>query len=208
VTINLDDYVDVAERVRLFYEKYPDGRLVTLEHGRFEDHDRVFVWCKAAAYRSADDAQPCTGTAWEPIPGPTPYTKDSELMNAETAAWGRAIIAAGIPSKKIASAQEVRNRTADSGGESSSEQSVASPPESSKTKAELLAKLADLLALLNRADTAVDWNQSAANVSARYFDGERDFMKLQKKQLESLVAEVERWVANAQPPAPDEVPFD
>ena len=31
-------------------------------------------------------------------------------MNAETSAWGRACIAAGIPSKKIASFEEVRNR--------------------------------------------------------------------------------------------------
>ena len=57
------------------------------------------------------------GTAWEPIPGPTPYTKDSELMNAETAAWGRAIIAAGIPSKKIASSQEVQARQEPKGEE-------------------------------------------------------------------------------------------
>src|SRR5688572_24431393 len=96
---NLDDYVDVAERIRLFYSKYEDGRLVTTSHGKFEVDGRTFVWCRAAAYRSSEDTTPCVGTAWEPIPGPTPYTKDSELMNAETAAWGRAIIAAGIPSK-------------------------------------------------------------------------------------------------------------
>jgi hypothetical protein len=34
-------------------------------------------------------------------------------MNAETSAWGRAIIALGFPTKKIASAEEVRNRQAD-----------------------------------------------------------------------------------------------
>jgi hypothetical protein len=122
---NLDDYVDVAERIRLFYEKFPDGRLVTVRHGRYvtEDeagtvdtrghpitHKKEFVFCEARAYRTPDDPQPCAGTAWEPIPGATPYTRDSELMNAETAAWGRAIIAAGIPSKKIASQQEVQAR--------------------------------------------------------------------------------------------------
>jgi hypothetical protein len=109
---NLDDYVDVAERIRLFYEKFPDGRLVTVRHGRYvtEDGHKEFVFCEARAYRTPDDPQPCAGTAWEPIPGATPYTRDSELMNAETAAWGRAIIAAGIPSKKIASSQEVQAR--------------------------------------------------------------------------------------------------
>jgi hypothetical protein len=109
---NLDDYVDVAERIRLFYERFPDGRLVTVRHGRYvtEDGHKEFVFCEARAYRIPDDPQPCAGTAWEPIPGATPYTRDSELMNAETAAWGRAIIAAGIPSKKIASADEVQAR--------------------------------------------------------------------------------------------------
>jgi hypothetical protein len=49
--------------------------------------------------------------AWEPFPGPTPYTKDSELMNAETAAWGRAIVAVGLAANKtIASRQEVEAR--------------------------------------------------------------------------------------------------
>lgn len=107
---NLDDYVDVAERIQLFYAKYPDGRLVTVSHELYHVGERTFVWCHAHAYRTPDDETPCSGTAWEPIPGPTPYTKDSELMNAETAAWGRAIIAAGIPSKKIASQDEVRAR--------------------------------------------------------------------------------------------------
>jgi hypothetical protein len=50
--------------------------------------------------------------AWEVIPGKTPYTKDSEVQNAETSAWGRAIVAVGAATaKKIASREEVRNRT-------------------------------------------------------------------------------------------------
>jgi hypothetical protein len=64
----------------------------------------------AAAYRTPDDPRPGIGVAWELYPGTTPYTRDSELMNAETSAWGRAIVAVGIPTKKIASADEVRNR--------------------------------------------------------------------------------------------------
>ena len=49
--------------------------------------------------------------AFEPIPGKTSYTKDSEVMNAETSAWGRAIVALGFETKKIASADEVRARS-------------------------------------------------------------------------------------------------
>ncbi len=55
---------------------------------------------------------PGQGTAWEPVPGPTPFTRDSELQNAETSAWGRAIAALGFKVKDgIASAEDVRNRT-------------------------------------------------------------------------------------------------
>lgn len=106
-----DGYVDVAERLQQFYAKYPDGRITRQgEPEILAVGDRLFVKYTALAYRTPDDAMPCVGTAWEPFPGPTPFTKDSELMNAETAAWGRAIIAAGIPSKRIASADEVANR--------------------------------------------------------------------------------------------------
>jgi hypothetical protein len=112
VTYSLDEYVDVAERIQLFYSKFPEGSLVTIRGPEaFHVGERTFVWCQAAAYRSPNDVHPAKGTAWEPIPGPTPFTRDSEAMNAETAAWGRAIVAVGIPSKKIASSDEVRARS-------------------------------------------------------------------------------------------------
>lgn len=48
------------------------------------------------------------------MPGKTPYTKLSELQNAETSAWGRAIVAVlASESKSVASAEDVRNRQAD-----------------------------------------------------------------------------------------------
>ena len=53
--------------------------------------------------------------AWEPFPGRTPYTFNSELMNAETSAQGRAIVAAlaADTRKGVASQEEVRNRAAE-----------------------------------------------------------------------------------------------
>ena len=111
MTWNIDpDYIDVAERIRLFYEQFPDGRLQTDRPWVEAVGESVFVCCVAHAYRTADDQAPSTGVAWEPVPGPTPFTKDSELMNAQTSAWGRAIVAAGIPSKKIATAEDVQAR--------------------------------------------------------------------------------------------------
>jgi hypothetical protein len=109
---SLDDYIDVAERIATFKAAHPQGSLQRLgDPYVLEVGNKAFVVYTAAAYRHPDDPRPGIGTAWELVPGPTPYTKDSELMNAETAAWGRAIVALGFAaSGKIASRQEVQAR--------------------------------------------------------------------------------------------------
>ena len=116
MSFDLSNYVDVRARIQMFREKYPNGSLQPLNHDKpyeiISVGDKQFVVYVACAYRSPDDTRPGVGTAMEPIPGRTPYTKDSELMNAETSAWGRAIVAAlavdHLPA--IASTEEVRNR--------------------------------------------------------------------------------------------------
>lgn len=110
------DYIDVPTRIAEFREKYPDGRLRPVNPDEpfrvVEIGNHVFIAYTAAAYRASDDPLPGIGTAWEPFPGKTSFTRDSELQNAETSAWGRAIIAAlAADSKKgIATAEDVRNR--------------------------------------------------------------------------------------------------
>jgi hypothetical protein len=67
-----------------------------------------FIMGRAYAYRTPDDPRPGIGTAWEPVPGRTPYTRGSEVQNLETSSWGRATAALGIATKAgIATAQEV-----------------------------------------------------------------------------------------------------
>lgn len=109
------DYIDVAARIVEFRGKHPEGSLqqVAIDFRTFAGHDWIVY--TAAAYRTPDDPRPGMGTAWEPVPGKTPYTRDSELQNAETAAWGRAIVAvlAADTRRGIASAEEVRNRRAE-----------------------------------------------------------------------------------------------
>lgn len=111
----LDDYVDVAERIRQFRELHPEGSLQPANPAEpyqiVEVGGSTFIVYVAAAYRTPDDPRPGIGVAWEPIPGKTPYTRDSELMNAETSSWGRAIVAAlAADTKKIATLDEVRAR--------------------------------------------------------------------------------------------------
>lgn len=108
-----ESYNTVAERIVEFRAKHPEGSLRPADMNRpyaieTINGNPVFV-VVAAAYRTPDDPMPGIGMAYEPIPGSTPYTRGSELQNAETAAWGRAIIAAlaGDAKKGIASAEEV-----------------------------------------------------------------------------------------------------
>lgn len=114
MTFDLSDYVDVPERIRLFADKHPDGSL-RAEVIHWPTTEVPFIAVKAEAFRSPMDEAPGVGLAWEPFPGTTPYTKKSELQNAETSAWGRAIIAvlAADSKRGIASQDEVRNRRDD-----------------------------------------------------------------------------------------------
>jgi hypothetical protein len=113
------DYVDVATRLAEFREKHPEGSLQPADLSRPYGHLTIgaddFVVVVAAAYRSPDDPRPGVGMAYEPYPGRTNFTRGSELQNAETSAWGRAIVAALAADTKrgVASADEVRNRQAD-----------------------------------------------------------------------------------------------
>ena len=110
-----DNYIDVAERIAQFYDEHPDGRLICADAPMMVNvNGQDFVIVHARAFRSLDDPLPGDGWAWEPVPGTTPFTKNSELMNAQTAAIGRAIVSVGLlASRKIASAEEVRNRKAE-----------------------------------------------------------------------------------------------
>lgn len=110
------DYIDVATRIVEFREKHPEGSLQQHSLEFVNVNGKDWVVYTAAAYRTPDDIRPGMGTAWEPIPGPTNFTRDSEVQNAETAAWGRAMVAAlTVDTRKgVASSEEVRNRQVES----------------------------------------------------------------------------------------------
>jgi hypothetical protein len=130
---DLSDYVTVAQRIAQFRDKYPGGTLQPLDIKKPYDvlviGEATMIVVVAAAYRSPEDTSPGVGMAAEPFPGRTPYTRGSELMNAETSAWGRAIVAAlaADTSHSIASADEVRNRTEDRPADRSNNPADAAP---------------------------------------------------------------------------------
>jgi hypothetical protein len=169
---DLSDYVDVAERERLLFERYPDARIqVDLEDVRDAAGELIAWKARAQLWRTPDDLIPVVDWAVEPVPGKTPYTKDSEAMNASTSAVGRAIVLAGFTSKKIASADEVRNRQTD-GGEA--------PSQAQK------GKLKGLLRELGVAEEREDWPAVAKAFVGEEF-GKDSSAKLTKQEMSGLI---------------------
>ena len=114
----IEGYVDVAERIRHLREKHPEAVLRPYNPAEpfkiMEIGGREFIVYTAACFRSPDDPLPAVAVAAEPAVGKTNFTRDSEVMNAETSAWGRAIVAClAADTQKIASMEEVRNRQVD-----------------------------------------------------------------------------------------------
>lgn len=101
----LKDYVEVNVRIMKFYEKYPEGRILT-EIVKWENEVIVM---KATAYRDNLEVPASTGYAYEKE-GSSFINKTSALENCETSAVGRALAILGFEIKKsVASKEEVAN---------------------------------------------------------------------------------------------------
>lgn len=105
-------YEEVSDRMVRFSQKYPEGGVRTHRIDFVEINGQNYVLIEARAYRSGDDTRPGTGSAMEPIPGTTPFTRNSEVEVCETSAWGRAMYSADpdYSGKKIATAEDVAVR--------------------------------------------------------------------------------------------------
>lgn len=129
MSFDLSNYVDVPTRIRQLREKHPDAvlrpanpaepfRIMTIGN-------REFIIYTAACYRSPDDPMPAIAVAAEPVIGSSAFTRNSEVMNAETSAWGRAIMAClAVDEPHIASREEVQNRRNDESTQRFVEQTV------------------------------------------------------------------------------------
>lgn len=104
---DLSKYIPVHARIAEFYEKYPDGRIVT-EIIKLNE-DSGFVCIKAGAYRNRDDVEPSsTGHAFE-IRGQGYVNTTSFIENGETSAVGRALANLGFKiDNGIASREEMQ----------------------------------------------------------------------------------------------------
>jgi hypothetical protein len=188
------DYVDVATRISEFKDTYPDGVLRTGSPPQlFHVGEKTYVAYHALAYRSPKDELPGEGWAWEPVPGPTPFTRDSELMNAETAAWGRAIVALGFKTKKIATAEDVQK----SQEREAERQSQFQPPPtarglekpSKEQYAKLNATFKDLTDKYPPSNGQKSWKEDAQAWTYEQF-GVHSAKDLTKEQMSKLIDHV------------------
>jgi len=104
----LKNYIEVKDRIQMFYDKYPNGVLRFQYRGVLEFNGETFIYGEAFAYPDREQLNHSTGWAWERVPAKG-FARGSELMVLETSAWGRAIAALGIAvTKGIASREEVQ----------------------------------------------------------------------------------------------------
>ena len=111
MSFDLSNYTTVNERIIQFYDRYPTGVISTHPAKIVELGSSTFISVLAEVYTSPDAAA-VVAEAWEPYPGKTPYTRDSEMMNAATSAIGRALMQLAIGIDRAgASRDEVQART-------------------------------------------------------------------------------------------------
>jgi hypothetical protein len=140
------DYVTVAERIEKFYERYPDGRIIThiIEH----DPERGFILMRAEVYRDADDALPAaTGHAYE-LKTEGYVQRTSYIEVGETSAVGRALAMAGFEVRRGIASREEMEKVARFSQEKPVKREPASPAPASPKKQPPAEKIAgpDLLA--------------------------------------------------------------
>ena len=106
----MDNYVDVATRLKLAFERWPELRIQETSREVIEMPDKsCFIRCTVTVWRDPKDPIPVIASACEIYPGRTPYTKFSESEVGYTSALGRALAFAGIAANKaIASRDEVQ----------------------------------------------------------------------------------------------------
>lgn len=111
MSFDLTGYVDVATRLDLAFQRFPDLRIQETKREIVGVNDHTFIAVQVTVWRTLDDALPVVAEAWETFPGRTAFTKGSEYQNASTSALGRALRFAGISAQSpIASTDEVKVR--------------------------------------------------------------------------------------------------
>lgn len=107
---NLADYETVEDRIKRFYENYPDGRIITEDYTSVNDRASLMWRVKATIFLTVGDQAAelpkATGHAFE-IDGVGMANKTAALENAETSAIGRALANMNLSGNKRTSREEM-----------------------------------------------------------------------------------------------------
>ena len=95
-SFNPDDYALVADRIALFYERYPSGRIIPRLHA-VTDEAVIF---EALIYRDRADAEPAAVGWAREFEGDGDINEVACLENTETSAIGRALANLGFAASK------------------------------------------------------------------------------------------------------------
>jgi hypothetical protein len=151
---DLSDYAPVVERIALFYERFPEGRIISTLISK-TDVEIVF---RSDIFRtSTDDRVAATGWAAEQI-GDGEINTVACLENTETSAIGRALANLGFTGSRFRASYEemvkvarVKERLRTYQGTRSEASRDYSPNETLQARADMLL---DTLRLINEADRA------------------------------------------------------
>lgn len=192
---NLDDYVEVKDRIPLFLEDYPEGRIVTEIH--YLDFNATPAICvvKTELYRDHHASEPmATGFAYEREGVGGMANKTSFLENAETSSVGRALANANYtgngqrPSRE--EMEKVQRVEAEQASLSASEKK-AKAAEARKQKKEAQKRLEDSLAKLASLVTACE---GEGNLDAKGIEAAKGIIKSggPKKRVDDAISFLER----------------
>ena len=103
----MDNYVDVATRLKMSFERWPEFRIQETHREVIEMPDKYcFIRCVVTIWRSPEDLIPVIASACEIYPGKTSFTKSSESETGYTSAIGRGIAMMGIGANKSSASRD------------------------------------------------------------------------------------------------------
>jgi hypothetical protein len=75
----LKNYIEVKDRIQMFYDKFPEGTLHFQYKGVLEFNGETFIYGEAFAYPERDKMAYASGWAWEECPA-RGFAKGAEMM--------------------------------------------------------------------------------------------------------------------------------
>ena len=169
--LNLKEYEPVENRIRAFWQKYPDGRLIT-DLQRVERADGRVEWiCKSEAYTNQSDSRPqATGFATE-IEGSSFINRSNASENCETSSIGRCLANLGFATKgKRPSREEMQKTLQNKTAQDKTTQNKTTPHNVLQNEKKPITESiwVKLLEELSRCDSLADlnrWGLAVANYS-------------------------------------------